>query len=117
MFTDICSVQILSGAFAGVQMKEGWLSERVEMVSDSTGGRNFTGRGHPDSKMWDGLRRDRVRTRSPPSVQGRKTLLKANDIPGGTNEQSDEENLFRYCKILKTSLESLPFILREGGKS
>ena len=48
----------LSGALAGVQMKEGWLSERVEMVSDSTGERNFTGRGHPDSKMWDGLRRD-----------------------------------------------------------
>ena len=38
-------------------------------------------------------------------MQGRKTLLRADDIPGGTNEQSDEENLFRYCKTLKTSLE------------
>lgn len=52
----MCSTD-LSGAFAGVQMKEGWLSERVEMGSDSAGGRNF-GRGHPDSKMWDGLGKD-----------------------------------------------------------
>ena len=50
-----------------------------------------------------------------PSVQG-KTLLRADDLPSGTNEQSDE-NQFRYFKALKTSPKSLTCTLREIGNS
>lgn len=75
----MCSTD-LSGAFAGVQIKEGWLSERrwgqirqekeILMVGDihiprcgMAWGRTESGPGHP------------------PSVQTRKMLLRADDIP------------------------------------
>lgn len=101
MFTEICTN--LSGAFARVQMTEGWLSERVEKEED------ILQVGASDSKMWDGLRRDWVRITSPPSVQGRRTAAKSRWYTLKDKWAIGWETLFRHCRTLKTSLQSLPF--------
>ena len=54
----------LNGAFVGVQMREGWVAESVETVSDSGGGRNSAGRGHSRfhvvEQLEEGLSQDQI---------------------------------------------------------
>lgn len=114
MLIDICAVQkwvVHSQEFRW--RKDGWL--KAWRRCHIRGREYFSWWGYSVFHIMEQFEERLSQNQVTPSVQG-KTLLRADDLPSGTNEQSDE-NQFRYFKALKTSPKSLTCTLREIGNS